>query len=84
MSLKYLLNAGPENISDRKAAVKELISHVASNLGNTPTVARKNYICPIILERFQDGSLDAWINRWSSSRGKREAVQRKILRLLKE
>ena len=44
-----------------KAAITEAVKETAGHLGNTPTVCRKCYIHPIILEAFQDDAMHA---RW--------------------
>ena len=46
-----------ENKSQAKKNVKAAISAVAKMLGNTPTVCRKCYVHPAVLETYLDGSL---------------------------
>lgn len=46
-----------ENKSQAKKNVKAAISAVAQVLGNTPTVCRKCYVHPAVLETYLDGSL---------------------------
>ncbi|MBA3961072.1 MAG: DNA topoisomerase IB [Chthoniobacterales bacterium] len=46
-----------ENKSQAKKNVKTAISAVAKMLGNTPTVCRKCYVHPAVLETYLDGSL---------------------------
>jgi DNA topoisomerase-1 len=46
-----------ENRSQAKQNVKAAISAVAKLLGNTPTVCRKCYIHPAVLETYLDGNL---------------------------
>lgn len=46
-----------ENNSQAKKNVKAAISAVAKMLGNTPTVCRKCYVHPAVLETYLDGSL---------------------------
>ena len=40
-----------------KKAMNEIIKDVADRLGNTPTICRKSYIHPMILETCSDGTL---------------------------
>jgi DNA topoisomerase I len=42
---------------ETKAKVKEAITAVAERLGNTPSVCRKCYVHPVVLEAYMDGSL---------------------------
>ncbi len=46
-----------ENKSQAKKNVKAAISAVAKMLGNTPTVCRKCYVHPAVLETYLDGNL---------------------------
>lgn len=46
-----------ENKSQAKKNVKAAITAVAKMLGNTPTVCRKCYVHPAVLETYLDGSL---------------------------
>ena len=46
-----------ENKSQAKQNVKAAISAVAKMLGNTPTVCRKCYVHPAVLETYLDGNL---------------------------
>ncbi len=46
-----------ENKSQAKQNVKAAISAVAKVLGNTPTVCRKCYVHPAVLETYLDGNL---------------------------
>jgi DNA topoisomerase-1 len=53
-----LLNMGAAD-SERAAKrnVVEAVKQVAGFLGNTPAIARKSYIHPVVLESYMDGSL---------------------------
>jgi DNA topoisomerase-1 len=42
----------PETKREAKALVKATIATVSAALGNTPTVARKSYVCPSVLAAF--------------------------------
>ena len=53
------LNAqGPgENATQAKKNIKDAITAVAKILGNTPTVCRKCYVHPVVLESYLDGDM---------------------------
>jgi DNA topoisomerase-1 len=53
------LNAlGPvENEAQAKKNIKDAIAAVAKILGNTPTVCRKCYVHPVVLESYLDGDM---------------------------
>ena len=53
------LNAqGPvENQAQAKKNIKDAIAAVAKILGNTPTVCRKCYVHPVVLESYLDGDM---------------------------
>jgi DNA topoisomerase I len=40
-----------------KKAMNDVIQDVADRLGNTPTICRKSYIHPLVMEKFLDGTL---------------------------
>lgn len=86
LSLLHLLETFPDNTKNRNTSCRELVSYVAHALGNTPSVARKNYICPVILKKFAEGSLDGWMRGYANiaNRDKDTIVQKKLLMLLKE
>ncbi|MNP15048.1 Eukaryotic DNA topoisomerase I, catalytic core [compost metagenome] len=48
-----------ETESEAKRHVAEMVRHVARQLGNTPTVCRKCYIHPAVVEGFLLGALNA-------------------------
>jgi DNA topoisomerase I len=47
----------PSNATHGKKCVKEAIARVAALLGNTPTVCRKCYVHPLVVETFLEGTL---------------------------
>ena len=53
------LNAqGPvENKTQAKKNIKDAIAAVAKILGNTPTVCRKCYVHPVVLDSYLDGDM---------------------------
>lgn len=46
---------GARSATARARVVRETIKAVAEDLGNTPAVARRSYVDPLILDRFDDG-----------------------------
>jgi DNA topoisomerase-1 len=51
----------PTSEQEERALVKEVITEVASDLGNTPTVCRASYVHPRVLETFATGELqESW------------------------
>ncbi|MEY2405430.1 MAG: topoisomerase [Acidimicrobiaceae bacterium] len=52
----------PETVKERQLGVKTVVGAVADELGNTPTVCRASYIHPVVIERYEDGTLPA---RWA-------------------
>lgn len=79
---------GTATVTARRRAVRAAVTEVAEQLGNTPTVARKSYIDPRVLDRFEDGvtiaptlqRLDARQARTDAGRAKIEAAVLGILR----
>ncbi|MEJ0043319.1 MAG: hypothetical protein WDM81_14370 [Rhizomicrobium sp.] len=49
--------------AEAKKTAREIIEEVAGRLGNTPTICRKCYIHPAVLEAFGDGALALRIRR---------------------
>jgi DNA topoisomerase-1 len=54
-TLQALGGAGTKK--ETKARLKEAITAVAERLGNTPSVCRKCYVHPVVLEAYLDGTL---------------------------
>jgi len=48
-------NEGARTVTARRRAVTAAMRQVAEYLGNTPAVARKSYVDPRIVDRFNDG-----------------------------
>lgn len=67
----------PETKTKLKAEINEVVKSVARELGNTPSVCRKCYIHPAIIEGFTDGSLHKLKFRDG------EAAEMALVRLLK-
>ncbi len=58
----------PESDTRGKKDVTEAVKSVASQLGNTPTVCRKSYIHPAIIDAYLDGSLAQSWNAMDAAR----------------
>jgi DNA topoisomerase-1 len=73
----------PETVKARQLGVKTVVGAVANELGNTPTVCRASYIHPVVIERYEDGTLPA---RWAKGPSRDGhgliAEERKLLHLL--
>jgi DNA topoisomerase-1 len=51
----------PTSEKEEREVVKEVITEVAADLGNTPTVCRASYVHPRVLESYASGELqDVW------------------------
>ncbi|NVB81347.1 MAG: DNA topoisomerase IB [Kofleriaceae bacterium] len=60
----------PGSVRGCKQCIKEVLGKVSAQLGHTPTVCRKSYIHPQIIDDFTDNRLEARL-----SRGVRRAVR---------
>jgi DNA topoisomerase-1 len=68
-----------------KANIKLAVAQTAQCLGNTPTVCRKSYIHPAVIEAYRDGTL-AELSRVSASAGDEDGLdpqEAAVLRFLK-
>lgn len=66
-----------------KVAVTEVMRIVSSQLGNTPTICRKCYVHPVVVEAYLDGRLpELWAE--ASQIHEDEADEVAVARLLKE
>jgi DNA topoisomerase-1 len=72
-----------ETQSERKRNVVEAIKEVAARLGNTPTICRKCYIHPHIMQAYLDGTLAESLKGARSSAGL-PAEEAAVLRLLRK
>lgn len=57
LALGLLREAAPGNAGEAKGRVVEVTRQVARLLGNTPTICRKCYIHPAVIDAFLDGRL---------------------------
>lgn len=53
------IDAPKKTAAARKRQVKAAVEQAAAVLGNTPTVCRKSYIDPVVIDAFLDGDLRA-------------------------
>jgi DNA topoisomerase-1 len=75
-ALESLLGRDFRTAKEAKAALKEVLGNVAKRLGNTPTMCRKCYINPVVVDAFLAGEL----RRLSPAKGGAERVH--LLQLL--
>lgn len=59
LAMQALQEIGFSGNGRMKRNVTRAIESVASRLGNTPSVCRKCYIHPVVIERYSDGTLPA-------------------------
>jgi DNA topoisomerase-1 len=64
------------------AALREPLARVARDLGHTPTICKRSYVHPIVLERHRDGSLAACVEGSAGEPACREAIEKLVLDLL--
>jgi DNA topoisomerase I len=57
VALETLLTLDFETQREAKAHIKETLCRIAERLGNTPTMCRKSYVHPAVLEAFLQGRL---------------------------
>jgi DNA topoisomerase IB len=70
----------------RKRAVRAAVVEVAEYLGNTPTIARKSYVDPRVIDLYEAGTtIAAAVKRRAKSPDERQAIlERAVLRLLRD
>lgn len=51
-----------ESDKDYKKKVKEALEHVASHLGNTPTVCKKYYVHPLVINLYENNSIKKYLD----------------------
>jgi DNA topoisomerase-1 len=78
----------PDTKTGRKRRVVQAIKETAAVLGNTPAVCRSSYICPQVLDSFEQGKVIGTyfdsVDELVRQRGKQmRAAERALLRLLK-
>ncbi len=73
-----------DTVSSRRRAVKAAVEEVAEYLGNTPTIARKSYVDPRVIDLYEDGTtIPATVQDRHRDPAKRQAaLEKAVLRLL--
>lgn len=51
-----------ENDKDYKKKVKEALENVAAHLGNTPTVCKKYYVHPLVINLYENNSIKKYLD----------------------
>ncbi|PRD56901.1 DNA topoisomerase IB [Sphingobacterium gobiense] len=85
LALSYMATLPlPNNTTERKKNIINIIDHVAHELGNTRTVTRNYYIHPEILSAYESGMLDKWIKTIQSKQKLSEKmIQNHLMKLLR-
>jgi DNA topoisomerase I len=83
-SLALLALGGLDPETPTKQAVVAAVKQVAEQLGNTPSVCRKCYIHPLLLESYATGKLAPFVGMLAGGRGKptMPAVERVLMHFL--
>jgi DNA topoisomerase I len=70
----------------RKRAVTNAMKEVAEYLGNTPALARSAYVDPRVVDAYEEGRtiVAATRRRYKTADARQSALERAVLRLLKE
>ena len=70
--------------TSQKRAVKAAVEEVAAYLGNTPTIARKSYVDPRVIDQYESGvTIAATLARKYRDDAKRQAaVEKAVARLI--
>ena len=69
LAAEALRELGFESATEAKRNVAQAIKSVAARLGNTPSVCRKCYVHPAVLDAYEEGSLAEALVAASSPRG---------------
>jgi DNA topoisomerase-1 len=73
------LEKSVEKLAARKRVVKKVFAAVAETLGNTPTVCRKYYVHPGLIDTYLDGQLAQVFQRFRPTRRKSFSVDEQLL-----
>lgn len=74
-----------ETVAAAKANVTRAIEETAKKLGNTPSVCRKSYVHPVVIERYMDDRvLELPDARATAATAGLEADERRVLKFLSE
>jgi DNA topoisomerase IB len=69
--------------ASRQRAVKAAVTEVSGYLGNTPTIARKSYIDPRVIDRYESGStISVDLKRYRTPERRRAAAEKALLKML--
>lgn len=68
----------------RKRAIRQAVVEVSEYLGNTPTIARKSYIDPRVIDLYQDGTTiaHALLRAPEQPQQRQEHLEQAVLRVL--
>jgi DNA topoisomerase I len=82
LAMRLLSRAdGPDSGSKRKN-VRVVIGEVARHLGNTPTICKKSYVHPAIVECYLNGGFPSLAKKGSKSTSQLRSEEKMVLRLL--
>ena len=73
-----------DTAASRRRAVKAAVEEVSAYLGNTPTIARKSYIDPRVIEQYEDGVTIAGTlaKRYRDDNKRQAAIEKAVARLI--
>ncbi len=71
-------------VASRRRAVRVAVEEVAAYLGNTPTIAKKSYIDPRVLDQYEDGETIAATlrRRYRDEDARQAAIEKAVARLI--
>jgi DNA topoisomerase IB len=72
----------PRSTAARRRALRRAAERVSEQLGNTPTVARRSYMDPRIVDRFEAGETISATTEAVGDERARQRAERAVLRLL--
>lgn len=75
-----------ESKASRNRAVRHAVMEVSSYLGNTPTVARKSYVDPRVVDHYENGETigDAARKRYRTANARQHGLEEAVLELLRD
>ena len=73
-----------DTVASRKRAVRAAVEEVSAYLGNTPTIARKSYIDPRVIDQYEDGVTIAGTlrKRYREDAKRQAAIEKAVARLI--
>ena len=73
-----------DTTSSKKRAVKAAMEEVAAYLGNTPTIARKSYVDPRVIDQYEQGVTIAptLAKRYRDDNQRQAAIEKAVARLI--